>query len=237
VNLHFGKAALASAAVFGLAFGACGGGGGGGFDVENADAVAHDVLPGTSDLPGDGWTATATDDFSESEPFDSKACNALEEKRLASKKVSDPSRKGRAQVEFQREGETFPTEVEVEVNIFEKASVPEKQVKDQKAAFEEFLTDCFRDTLSADLDPEKVKLVVEDAGLNGKLPGNGVAKAINVSLTEDGQKYELRLETYNWQYKNAGITVSFNGDREEITSQLVEDVLEKVQANLEAAAK
>jgi hypothetical protein len=236
VKLQFGRIALAATAVFGLALAACGGGSSS-LDIEQADNVAHDVLPGTSDLPGGGWTATATDDFTESEPFDSKACNALEEKRVASKKVTDPARKGRAQVEFQRETDTFPTDVEVEVNIFEKASIPANAVKEQKAAFEEFLVDCFRDTLSDGIDPAKVTLVIEDAGLNGKLPGHGVAKAVDVTITEEGETARLRLESYNWQFKNGGISVNFSGDREAITSELVDGVLKKVQANLEAAAK
>jgi hypothetical protein len=47
----------------------------------------------------------------------------------------------------------------------------------------------------------------------------------------------MRLETYNWQFGNAGVSVNITGPKDDVTAELVKAALDKVQANLEAAAK
>ncbi|MFN0146166.1 MAG: hypothetical protein ACKVT1_06630 [Dehalococcoidia bacterium] len=212
---------------------ACGGGGDEKtLDVEKADALAHEALLVAGDLSGNGWEVDADDNFEDSPFAETKACADLSARRDEARKKSDPERAGRAKRDFSRAGTNTPTQVEIEFEIFDTADTPTESLRLQRAAFDANLRECFSDTFKDGADPS-LTIEVKESGTLGKLPSEGVAKALDVHIADDKEALDLRLETYGWRYLNGSVSVSISGDKEDITAALVKSTIDAVQAKLD----
>ncbi|MDP2328005.1 MAG: hypothetical protein Q8M79_07945, partial [Dehalococcoidia bacterium] len=94
------------------------------FEPARASEAAHAALMGLADLPGSGWTVTATDDFQPSPPSDVESCGASEAREAEIDARYEPGRIARANVTFvQPAADAFlPTTAEVEVRVYGSAA-------------------------------------------------------------------------------------------------------------------
>lgn len=232
-------AALAVCAAVGTAVSiACGGGDSTAslaFDPATADALAHGALLVAEDLPDDGWEASREDSFTDSDepPAETEACRSLAEAQARARKTTTEHRSGRAQRELSRTTDgVFPIAVDLQVNIFN-ANDPVKDALDVARGYltGETFRQCFADLIGLN-SAEGIEIAAKDAVPSQAVPGDGVARAIEVVITGDGESLEIRLESYIWRHGNAGITVNISGEKPNVTAELVRAALEKTEQRL-----
>jgi len=230
---------------------ACGGGNGGdggaALDPSKADQLAHVALISESDLPGSGWSVTATDEFADSEldfgNEDSAACKSLNAKMSGVTPDVDAGRAGRAQTELAKEGVIAPTIVDVSVTIFRDTHVPEKALSAYKDAlssndFAKCLSDTIQDSFgTGPTGGSSPKLTVTEFKPSASAPQGGSAKAFDMEVSAPGLTAKFRMEFYLWRFSNAGTTIFIFGSNEEVTRDLVKAAVDKTQQNLQSAVK
>jgi hypothetical protein len=212
------------------------------YDPAKADQIAHSAILVETDLPGTGWKVIGTDAFSDGDEFGddnaSAACKAINETVREASDASEAVRAGRAQKEFEREGDLFESNVEVEVNIFENAKTPENSLKVFKDALEsdDFET-CFKDLIGEGASGiPGVKIEAKAVTPLSPTPNGGAARALEVQIKAVAVTAVVHLEYHIWRDGNAGITLSLNGPKADITAAAVRQVLEKTQTKLRAQA-
>ncbi len=209
------------------------------FDPAKADPLAHGVLPTEKDLPGSGWTVSKTDKFDDSSASaNTAACKDIDAKKAAAKAKSDPNRSGRAEKEYTQDGKgPLPTTVEFEVNVFKDSATPADSLKAfQDAVKSSNFETCLKDTI-ADSGGSGVKIDIKSATPSTSAPNSGVAAAYDFTITVQGQAFNLRYETYVWQYSNTGNTVTIGGGKDDVTAALVKGAVDKTVANLKSPPK
>jgi len=197
------------------------------FSPERASESAHAALIGLADLPGAGWTVTATDDFEPSPPGDVPSCAASEAREAEIDARYEPGRVARANVTFVQVAADalLPTTVEVEVRVYGSAADAEGAV----GAYVEFegsstASQCLADTLQLE--------VVTGESL-APVPVDGAAVAYRVVAPASAPFGDIRFEHYLWSVGNGAISVILTGDAERLDLPLVQSV---VEAAVSAAA-
>jgi len=228
------------------ALAACGGSSSPAFDPKKADALAHTALITTDELPGNGWSVTATDDFQDDEKLsdsaDTSACKAVDAKSTESDRVSMKDREGRAKVSLEQEAgasDVFPVTVDESISIFSSSSAPDAAMKifREVVSGRDFRT-CISDAMKASVGSDsgvEVKLV--DAKASQPAPEGGLATAFRIDISAGSEKASMQLEFYIWRYENAGVSLQFSGAPEKLDAKLVGGALDAATKALKATAK
>ncbi|MDO9443784.1 MAG: hypothetical protein Q7K37_00560, partial [Dehalococcoidia bacterium] len=197
------------------------------FAPARASEAAHAALIGLADLPGAGWTVTATDDFEPSPPSDVPSCAASEAREAEIDARYEPGRLARANVTFVQVAADalLPTTVEVEVRVYGSAADAEGAV----ATYVEYegssiASQCLADTLQME--------VVTGETL-APIPADGAAVAYRVVAPAGAPFGDIRFEHYLWPVGNGAISVVLTGDAARLDLALVQSV---VEAAVRAAA-
>jgi hypothetical protein len=248
-----------------FALAACGGDDDGGaaqaveifFAPDKADASAHAALPDVADLPGEGWTVVARDDFSEGDDEDDldfeafaagepscAAMNNLAEFASVFGDDEDDPPAGHAQIEFERSlDDTFvPSSIEVDVEI--QSSVADVEgvwqlVKgilesgDMQNCFIALFNDQFKDLT----EESGFKIEVTSTQATSTPPRGGSSMAFNINMELDDFVADIEMQMYLWPYGNAGVTLMFLGDAKMLDQALTDEVVKTVDGKLEAAAQ
>lgn len=251
---------LASAALF---LAACGGGdddnGGSSVTIapEDAQRVASEAMPTVDELPGTGWQLIAEDNFgddsSDGDDFwtyiqDEPACATLQDLAALESVFGSEERDtsiGRAQREFEnlQASGMIPSAIEVEVDIDESAATTQAGWSVVSQLFNsDDMTDCFLamfDTaFSQEMgDSEGIEIsVTEGERLASSPPQDAVSMAFDIEMTFLGIEFEMAIQMYLWAYGNARVQVMFIGDPADLTGDVVNGVLTRVDEKLQAAA-
>lgn len=206
-------------------------------DPKRADELTHATLLAATDLPGDGWSVSADDQFDDSGPTaKTPACDAIRQQKEVSENLSGPERAGRAKRAYSRSGKAdISVSVELEVAAFNTGKVVSGSIDDMKKALagQEFI-DCLRDSILADL-PSGAKADVRESKVQGSAPNDGFSRAADVAMEVNGQKLQVHVETYAWAYGNVEMQVTISGESTSLPAELARAVLTKAQTKLEAA--
>jgi hypothetical protein len=209
------------------------------FSEANANKDAHDALLKVADLPGQGWSVTANDVFSDdtdTPPGD--ACKAAQAARDRVKTTIDAARTGRSEVKIARDGDTIPTEVEEQLSIF-------RDLPTLETAWSALLDatggttvqDCLSDALKAATAGQGVTVTAAKADPLATPPEGGRAVAADVTVTAGGDPIKLHYETYYWKYGNAGVTVIVNGNASDLTADISKAAIAAAEQHLKDTAK
>ena len=242
-------AALAALGAAAILVAACGDDDSGGgdkitLDPAKADALAHAAILSDTDLPGKGWEATKTDEFSDDETIgDTAACKSIEAKLTKQKAANRAARAGRAEKEYTRSnGEAdLDTSVEVEVNVFKDTATPAQALnafRDALASgdFGKCLEDLFKEGAGGPT-AQGVSITVKQGKARTAAPAGGAAQAYDFAIAVPGFKADMHYESYLWRYGNAGTTVTISGPATALTPELAKAALDRTVALLAAAGK
>lgn len=232
------------------------------FDPAGGDALARSMLPEPADFPGAGWEVTARDDFDDNngeygdgygdeggQPFpDLPSCQHLNEFAFSlpgqmNGSGDDGTPPGRAQIELSRtlQGATFPTSVEVEVEIAE--TVAEVQAgwsiartlltsDETKRCFEDLFRVAFAEQDgTGQVTAEATSLDPAAAAPHG---GASLAFGIKVSMN-DAELFDMHFEIHFWPYSNARVSVLIISEGDTLTPEVAADLLSAVDAKVVAA--
>jgi hypothetical protein len=210
------------------------------FEPSDARALALQALPAVDDFAGEGWRQVDEDSF-EAGPLDdisrqSDACNAILE-------VYDPLREqltasvaDQAEVEYSNapEGGSIADGalVTVHVAIFTDTFAIEETMDAVREIFgSDDYTTCISDTL-APVGASNVTAVEPLASA----PNDGAAVALEMTLTDEGETADIRLEFYQWTFENAMVITGVGGVAANLDPAVHETVIDGVQARLEEIA-
>ncbi|PKN82517.1 MAG: hypothetical protein CVU47_02850 [Chloroflexi bacterium HGW-Chloroflexi-9] len=190
------------------------------FEPARATEAAHAALIGLADLPGSGWTVTATDDFEPSPPSDVESCGASEAREAEIDARYEPGRVARANVTFVQiaADALLPTTVEVEVRVYGSAADAQGVV----ATYAEFegsstAAQCLADT---------VQLEVVTGESLAPIPAGGAAVAYRVVAPAGAPFGDIRFEHYLWPVGNGAVSVVLTGVADQLDMALVQPVVE-----------
>jgi hypothetical protein len=212
------------------------------FDPERADELAHQMMLEPEDLPGQGWTVTAEDEFDDEDETDndqlSEDCRAMGEEFDAIDEERGEAL-GRAGRDFEHDSQSgFPISIFMDAEIYETDEV----VQDAQDAAEEIaerdvFADCLLEVfgLSAAEDEDGLSFEVEASSASTSAPEGGYSTAVAGDVVVEGQRVPFRFEIYEWAYGNAQLSVGFVGDPDDLTENRLMGVLDDVQAKVEAA--
>ncbi len=209
------------------------------YDVAKANDIAHGAMIGEADLAGAGWTVSQTDNFESTPPPDgAPTCKVVDEKRNASKLITDADRTGHAQKELTLPASDtpVPTTVEVEVAIFKGTEAPGKALDALRAAMTEDFPRCIQEIFAVQT-PGGAETKITDSTLAAPAPTGGIARAWDLDVTAQGATFPLRIEAYAWVDSNAGGSVFLFGPRDVLTAQLVNAAVGKTVTKLTAQAR
>jgi hypothetical protein len=205
------------------------------YDPNKADAIAHAAMLAAADLPGSGWTISGQDEFADSDfdvPANTTACMAIKD-AVAKAPNSELNRVGRAQVTLSRSGSLFETGVESQVSIYKDTSTPSAIFSAFKSALGgDNFENCMQDVVQQGAGDAKFE--TKSSTAQASAPNGGIAKAIDVKVTVAVVTVTVHFEFYVWQDSNAGVTVSLNGPKEDLTADVVKAALDKTQQKLSA---
>lgn len=227
--------------VVAIVIGACGGDDGPAYDPENADAIAHAALLSPADLPGSGWVIAERDTFDDDVKLtdgleDSASCKAAETKSRAAKDAAAGDRAGRARLsmELATKGAQISTSVDQTISIQKSTGATNTAMKAYRELAEGGeLGKCLADVIKAGLGGAAgATVTATEAKPTGSVPKGGTTSTFDIVVTLGGQKLEMRVESYIWADENAGVTVQFQGEKGQITAELVSKALDAAQKKL-----
>ncbi len=225
------------------------------FPVDQADKLAHQVMPSVSDLPGPGWELTAQDKFDDSQDngFDKTmanepACAQLKTLEALGGVFGSSSNEqppaGRAKVEFANSAARgqIPTSVEVDAEIERTGAEVEGSwglAKDLLSSdqTQQCMLAVFKTAFAESGDLSGVQADVTQRKVSASAPRGGATMGFDIHMDIAGIKMDMAMEMYIWPYGNASATVMFLGEPDAITSQLTEPVLRVVDDKIVAAGK
>jgi hypothetical protein len=259
------KVALATVSLAFLLLAACGDDGEGSsnagdealFSVEDADDLAHAAMVEPEDLPGDDWEVVARDAFDDDDDGgaaflelaqDEAACQQISDLAtlgdiMGSEEDGDEADfAGRAKIELERAvgADTVPSSVEVEVEILESVGDAQDGWGVARSILQSDDTaDCIVSLMGAMMaeEVEGVEVTLETIEPLADPPDNGAALAFAMNLAvADILSIDAVMGLYMWPYSNATIQVVVLGDKEDMTGDVVAEIIEAVDAKVRAAA-
>jgi hypothetical protein len=228
------------------------------FEVEQADQSAHAAMVGGPDLPGSGWEVTERDepddgsfDFEEAARNEA-ACSTFNDLAALSKAGGifgggdDSEPAGRAQVMLERgaAGQVLPTSVEMEVEISPTVAEVQGPWQTAKAIVEsDDFKRCVSQVISGLFQTETAGTGVEMTfaplpAASASPPHDGAAMAFQMMVrVPPVVNINALMEMYMWPYANAGTTLIVIGTAEQVTADLVGDLLESADGKVVQAER
>ncbi len=231
---------LAAFAVGLLALGAACGGGDDKlpYDPENADDIAHDAVLTEEDLEKFGLELVAEDEFDDEdlEFGDTDTCSRITASIEDLRDDLVDKREGRARNEFEASGGNVPFAVTSTVNIFSETDIVDDTLEAYTDIVEgDDIEDCFREIFEETAAGFDIEIETVDSA--ARPPTNGASRAIAIKVSGQGETIEVLTEVYVWSAGNAGVTLTFTGERGEIDDDLIAQIVELQENRLEDAAE
>jgi hypothetical protein len=224
------------------------------FDPAEADAVAHAALPAAGDLPGSGWDITGQDNFDAEDDSDFDELAAEEEScshitdlvalgSLVGGDGDEDEFAGRARVEFERAAgpESFPTAVEVEVEIMQTVADAQGGWSIARSILEsDDTSDCIGALMTAAIADEAaglLEITLEATDPPADAPSNGAVLSFSLLMEVPGiLEVEAILAMYFWPYANANVQVLVIGSTDDLDGDAVAAIVHAVDDSVRAAA-
>ncbi len=202
-------------------------------DPQKADQLAHAALLSERDLPGGGWVVSKVDEFDDSDAFGGiPACEKASAIEKTIKDNLDPKRVARSEKELERSSSKIASlTVELKVYVYQDSDGIAGPIKDFNAFIKTGqFSDCASQVFKKLAGP-RVNVTTVTPG--AVAPAGGYVTAFEVDTGAGGL---IRAEAYTWQFGNAVATVEFTGPPDEVNTDLVRPVLDKMRSALDRAA-
>lgn len=208
------------------------------FDPENADDIAHDAVLTEEDLEKFGLELVNEDEFDDEdlEFGDTDTCSRMSESIADLRDDLDDRREGRARNEFEAAGGNVPFAVTSTVNIFSETGIVDDTLKAYTDIVEgDDIEDCFKEIFEETASGFDIEIETVDSA--ARPPTNGASRAIAITVSGQGETIVVLTEVYVWSMGNAGVTLTFTGERDEIDDDLIAQIVELQENRLEDAAE
>lgn len=212
--------------------------------TEKGNQIANAAMLVVADLPGTGWSVTATDDFEgslldaeDNELTNIPACSGYVKKVTDAAKKAREARVGRASRNFDQQG-VFGTSIDVEVAVYKDSKTPSTLISEAKGAFGSTdFENCFREVIkgSGGEIPAEAKFELKTGKPLASVPHSGVAQAYDITLSLAGVSFSMHTELYAWADKNATAFVTIIGSPDEIKADVVKAAVTKTDEKLTKA--
>ena len=93
---------------------------------------------------------------------------------------------------------------------------------------------CLKDALNASVNDPTTKIDTKNVSALGSPPSGATAVAYEFSFAVQSQTFVLHYESYVWRSANVGVTLTVEGLKENVTTDLVKAALDTQAAKVDA---